>query len=255
MKKYITETQRIILKVYVINLLIYLIKFPVNFKYRSIHRWCSLNSYKVRNIHRKTSVLESLFNKFIGLQACNFTKKRVQHRRFTVNIANFKNTYIEKHLRMAGSDSSYILHSKLNKIIQEVDWSSRLAFCFSWNIKSLYFTYSHSYSFVLSLAVIRCYSLSFFVTRCHLLSFVVTCCTTSCHSLSLVVSLVVIRCATRCHSLYHLLSFVATPCHSMSLDVITHPSFYKGSLFYNFLLFTSFIFKTKTKQKIVSLKF
>ena len=88
MKKYITETQRIILKVYVINLLIYLIKFPVNFKYRSIHRWCSLNSYKVRNIHRKTSVLESLFNKFIGLQACNFTKKRLQHRRFPVNIAN-----------------------------------------------------------------------------------------------------------------------------------------------------------------------
>ena len=135
----------------------------------------------------------------IGLQACIFTKKRLQHRRFSVNIANFKNIYFEKHLRTAGSDSSYILHRKLNKIIQEADWPSRLAFCFFWNIKSLYFTYSHSYSFVLSLAVIRCYSLSFFVTRCHLLSFVVTCCTTSCHSLSLVVSLVVIRCATRCH--------------------------------------------------------
>ena len=75
-------------------------------------------------------MLESLFNKFIGLQACNFTKKRLQHRRFPVNIANFKNTYFEKHLRTAGSDSSYILHRKLNKITQEADWPSRLAFCF-----------------------------------------------------------------------------------------------------------------------------
>ena len=61
----------------------------------------------------KTSVLESLFNKFIGLQACNFTKKRLQHRHFPVNIANFKNTYFEKHLRTACSDSSYILHIAL----------------------------------------------------------------------------------------------------------------------------------------------
>ena len=173
----------------------------------------------------KTSVLESLFNKFIGLQACNFTKKRLQHRRFPVNIANFKNTYFEKHLRTAGSDSSYILHRKLNKIIQEADWASTLAFCFFWNIKSLYFTYSYSYSFVLLLAVIRFYSLSFFVTRCHLLSFVFTCCTTRCHSSSFAVPLGVIRCHSfsfvvpldviRCH----LLSFFVTRCHSMSLDV------------------------------------
>ena len=147
-------------------------------------------------------MLESLFNKVTGLQACNFTKKRLQHRRFPVNIANFKNTYFEKHLRTAGSDSSYILHRKLNKIIQEADWPSRLVFCFFWNIKSLYFTYSHSHSFVLSIAVIPCHSLSFFVTRYHSLSLVVTCC----QSLSLVVPLVV----TRCHSLYHSLTFVVT---------------------------------------------
>ena len=152
-------------------------------------------------------MLESLFNKFIGLQACNFTKKRLQHRRFPVNIANFKNTYFEKHLRTAGSDSSYILHRKLNKIIQEADWPSRLVFCFFWNIKSLYFTYFHSHSFVLSLAVIRCHPLSFFVTCCRFF----TCCITRCHSLSLVVSLVVIRCTTRCHSL----SLVVIRCHSM----------------------------------------
>ena len=188
-------------------------------------------------------MLESLFNKFIGLQACNFTKKRLQHRRFPVNIANFKNTYFEKHLRTAGSDSSYILHRKLNKIIQEADWPSRLAFCFFWNIKSLYFTYSHSYSFVWSLTVIRSYSLLFFVTRCHLLPFIVTCCKTG------------------CHSLYHSLSFVVPldviHCHSLSFNVTrcsTRLYFYKQSLFYIFLLSTSFIVKTKTK-KILNLKF
>ena len=146
-------------------------------------------------------MLKSLFNKLIGVQACNFTKKILQHRRFPMNIANFKNTYFEKHLQTAGSDSDYILHRKLNKIIQEADWPSLLTFSFFWNIKLLYFTYSHSYSYVLSLAVIRCYSLSFFVARCNLLLFYVTCCTTRCHSLYHSMSFVV----PRCHWLYHLL--------------------------------------------------
>ena len=156
-------------------------------------------------------MLECLFNKFIGFQAYKFTKKRPQHRRFPVNIANFKNTCFEKHLRTAGSHSSFILHRKLKKTIQEADWPSRLVFCFFWNIKPLYFIYSHSHSFVLSLAVIRCYSFSFFVTRCHLLSFVVTCCTTRCHSLyhsfSFAIPLDVIHC--------HPLSFDVTGCHSL----------------------------------------
>ena len=59
-------------------------------------------------------MLESLFNKVTGLQACNFTKKRLQYRRFPVNIAI---------LRTAASDSSNILHRKLNKIIQGPDRS------------------------------------------------------------------------------------------------------------------------------------
>ena len=66
---------------------------------------------------------ESIFNKVTDLQACNFTKKKLQHRRFPVNIANFKNTYFEKHLRTAAFNSSYTLHRKLNKITQEPDWS------------------------------------------------------------------------------------------------------------------------------------
>ena len=146
-------------------------------------------------------MLKSLFNKLIGLQACNFTKKILQQRRFPVNFPNFKNTYFEKHLQTAGSDSDYIMHRKLNKIIQEADWTSILAFSFFWNIKSLYFTDSHSYSYVLSLAVIRCYSLPFFVVRCNLLPFYVNCCTTRCHTLYHSMSFVV----TRCQSLYHLL--------------------------------------------------
>ena len=139
-------------------------------------------------------MLKCLFNKFIDLQACNFTKKRLQHRRFLVNIANVKNTYFEKHLRTAGSDSSYILQRKLNKIIQEADWPSRFVFCFFWNIKPLYFIYSYSYSFVVTHCTTRCYSLSLVV--------------------SLVVSLIFIRCTTRCHSL----SLVVTRFHSMSVD-------------------------------------
>ena len=176
-------------------------------------------------------MLESLFNKFIGLQACNFTKKRLQHRRFPVNIANFKNTYFEKHLRTAGSDSSYILHRKLNKIIQEADWPSRLAFCFFWNIKSLYFTYSHSYSFVWSLSITRCHSLLLIVIFCYSLSFVVIRCHLLYHSLSLVVSLVVISYTTRCYSLLLVDIRRTTCCYSLSLVVIRCHSMYHSSVF------------------------
>ena len=154
-----------------------------------------------------------------------------------MKIANFKNNYFKKHHRTAGSSSSYILHRKLNKSIQEADWPSRLAFCVIWTIKSLYFTYSHSYSFVLWITVICCYSLSF------LLLVVIRC-----HSLSLAIPLAVTRCIIRCHLLYHSIPLVVpllvtrcnTRCHSLSLVVTrctTRLSFYKRSLFYNFFLF------------------
>ena len=41
------------------------------------------------NIHKKTPVLESIFNKIADFQACNFIKKWLQHRCFPVNIAKF----------------------------------------------------------------------------------------------------------------------------------------------------------------------
>ena len=127
MKTYIIETQSIVLKIYVINFSIYIIKFPVIFKYRSSHWWCSLNNIFIKSSQysQETSVLEFLFNQFIGLQTCNFTKKRLQHSRFHVNIANVKNTYFKKHLETAGSDSSYILHiAKLfRRRLGFADWS------------------------------------------------------------------------------------------------------------------------------------
>ena len=54
-----------------------------------IHNRCS---WKFRNIHRKTPVLEPLFNKVADLKACNCINKRLQHRCFFVNIAKFSRT-------------------------------------------------------------------------------------------------------------------------------------------------------------------
>ena len=54
-------------------------------------------------IHRKTTVLKSLFNKVSDLQSYNFIKKGLQHRRFLVNVIKFLNSDPEKHLRKATS--------------------------------------------------------------------------------------------------------------------------------------------------------
>ena len=107
-----------------------------------------------------------------------------------MNIANFRSTYFEKHLRTAASDSSYVLHRKLNKIIQ--------------NQISLLFLSKHKITlfYLLSFVFIR------FITPCHSLSLTVI----FCYSLSLVVtrSLIVPLVATRCHSLYQSFSLVVT---------------------------------------------
>ena len=44
------------------------------------------------NINRKTLALESLFNKFAGIQSDNFITKRLQHMCLPVNIAKFLKT-------------------------------------------------------------------------------------------------------------------------------------------------------------------
>ena len=43
-------------------------------------------------------MLGSLFNKVADLQTCNFIKKRLQHRRFPVNIAKFLRTPLSKNI-------------------------------------------------------------------------------------------------------------------------------------------------------------
>ena len=57
--------------------------------FKSSHRRCSIKScfWKSCNIHRKTPVLKSLFNKVAGLKIRNFIKKSLQRRGFIVNIS------------------------------------------------------------------------------------------------------------------------------------------------------------------------
>ena len=55
-----------------------------------------------RNIHMKTTVLESLFNKVAGLQACN---KETPTQVFSCEYCEiFKNTYFEERLRTSVSE-------------------------------------------------------------------------------------------------------------------------------------------------------
>ena len=71
------------------------------------------------NVLRKAPVLESLFNKVVSPQACDFNKKRLHHRCFPVNIAKFLGTpFFAEHLRrlLQEINSLYLLDTgrKLN---------------------------------------------------------------------------------------------------------------------------------------------
>ena len=57
---------------------------------RSSHRSCSLRfPLKFRKLHKKTPVLETLFDNVAGPQPCNLFKKRLQHRWLPVKYAKF----------------------------------------------------------------------------------------------------------------------------------------------------------------------
>ena len=142
-------------------------------------------------------MLESLFNKVRGLQAYNFTKKRLKHRGFPVNIANFKNTYFKKHLQTAASDSSIYCVENWIKLFR--------------NQNGLLFLLKHKSTILLSLVRTHSFqhSLSCAVMHYHFLLLVVI----RCQSLSLAVPHFVTGSTTRCHSLY-------THCHSLSLIVV-----------------------------------
>ena len=65
--------------------------------WEAIIRSCSWKCY---NIHRKTPVLESLFNKAAG-QACNFIKKRLQNKAFSFRFCEtFKKVFFTEHGRL-----------------------------------------------------------------------------------------------------------------------------------------------------------
>ena len=53
---------------------------------------------KLRNIYRKMSVLESLFDKFVDLHACNYMKKRLQQRCFLWDLRKFWRTPFLKNI-------------------------------------------------------------------------------------------------------------------------------------------------------------
>ena len=106
-------------------------------------------------------------------------------------------------------------------------------------------------SFVFICFITRCHSLSLIVIFCYSLSLTVPLVVTHCHSLYHSLSLVVSPDVIRCHSLSFVAPLVFIHCHSLSFDVTrctTRLSFYKRPLLYNFLLFTSFIIKAKTKK-------
>ena len=70
---------------------------------RSSHQKCSIKNAVLKNFAvftGKHPVFDSLFNKVAGFQACKFIKKRLKHRCFPANIANFKNIYFQEQLRM-----------------------------------------------------------------------------------------------------------------------------------------------------------
>ena len=65
---------------------------------RSCHRSCSVKFVflKISQNSKKLIVLESLFNKVAGFQACGFIKKRLQNNSFSEKLAEFLRTSILK---------------------------------------------------------------------------------------------------------------------------------------------------------------
>ena len=74
--------------------------------YKSSHSqlFLKIDVLEIRYIRRKTPVFESLFNKFAGLKACNFIKKRVKHWVFSCEYCKiFKNSIFYRTLLVAAS--------------------------------------------------------------------------------------------------------------------------------------------------------
>ena len=169
--------------------LIYVIKFPMNSKYRRSHRWCSLNK--------------------IFWKTLQYSQEKLQASRLATLLKRYSNTGV----------FLWILQTLITPISKNIcEWLLLVAVIYSienWtklfrNQIGLLFLLKHKItlfyllSFVFIRFITRCHSLLlivfFFllvVIRCHSLSFIVTCYTTSCHSLYPSLSFVVTRCTTR----------------------------------------------------------
>ena len=70
---------------------------------RNSHRRCSVQESVLKIFARKTPVLESLFNKVVGFQACHVKKDTPTQALFCEICEIFKNTYFEEHSRTTAS--------------------------------------------------------------------------------------------------------------------------------------------------------
>ena len=86
---------------------------------KSTNRRCSLKKGVLKyfaKFPRKTPVLESLFNKIAGLEACNFIKKTLQHRCFPVKLAKFLRTpFFYRTPQVATS----VLYESMEKVVKK----------------------------------------------------------------------------------------------------------------------------------------
>ena len=79
-----------------------------NFK---THNFCNTHNSEAatrcstKNTYTKATAPESLCNKFVGRQACNFIKKRREKQAPPAYSEIPKNTHSEEHLRTAASDN------------------------------------------------------------------------------------------------------------------------------------------------------
>ena len=60
--------------------------------------FCKKVFLKISQILQESNCVNPIFNEVEGLEACNFTKKRLQHRCCPVNIAKFLRTLILKNI-------------------------------------------------------------------------------------------------------------------------------------------------------------
>ena len=109
---FIVNFKEILIYFYLLSCLYWVQKKPPEVFFK---KSCSL---QLRNIYRETSVLGSLFDKVVGLEACNYITKGLQHRCFLRNLQKFANIFFEKYLQTAASLSRLLGWIKVVKLTE-----------------------------------------------------------------------------------------------------------------------------------------